>query len=500
MAITIYSPRLSFVQFAFDSVYTGCSDKHGICLPQYQDIDLAFQVVIETDTDAEFDSVMTAPITNFKLKLLNGADILTSSDVTDNTIASFTDTLNFQRIRVGQRKAILYWEYGLPLFEDHIACDECFKIAIDFTIGTTHLVLPSNCFYRKCEECYTSKLEYSCDEDAYGFSYCQATMPNRVRVPIYVSKPQFSDNESVYVRSDGSIKILKSVTKKEYECNVDYLNADMHERLKVALSHDNVLLTSETYTGGIRKDGNYEINWQDLNYDLAPAGFKAFTTPYLVRNDNCEVCDILCGVIQTINTSVSKNESSWNLSINSFSFIDNPSVIQSESVYYRQGGSSGAFTLLSTIDVNTDGSIAAPLAINDISNAWDSVEIKVVNQDCNNQTSETVNKPEGASVTVDCDNIIKTGAMVVGTASTVHFTIGITVTTPGSIHVVAECTAIGTGGPKVSGEADIDVIAGQTSIDMPANYDGSFLSGTFDMVFTITDSTGDQTCEKEFSM
>lgn len=290
MAIKITTPRLSFIQL-------GCPEKC-ICYPIVNEDELKFQILIETDTILQSDDIMASVPGNFNLLIVDGIDNCTQSQILANTIHDFAVSIsggpvfNFQRIRISPKKVLLYWPYGLPLLNDFVNCEQVFSLAISLYFNSTLYVQRLNCFKKVCDTDYTSVLEYSNNEDGYGFNYCIDDVPNKIRLPLYISKPQFSDEESIYTKSDGSIIILKSVTKKEFEGKVDYLDKETHERIKVALSHDNVSIDTDEYNGGIRKNGNYEIEWQESNlFNEAPGKFKAFATPYLVRNNNCEDCN-----------------------------------------------------------------------------------------------------------------------------------------------------------------------------------------------------------------
>jgi hypothetical protein len=343
MAINIKSPRLSFVQIEPYALAVICG-KEAISLPFSLPNDLKFQLLIQTSTIAEADSVMAESITNFNLRLVKGGLSVDVATIQANTLLNYS-TMNkhFSRYRIGLTTILLYWSHGLAAFDTHVSCEQCFKMAADVKIGAITTIVPTNTFYRSCDPYFTSVLEYTCDENAYGFNYCEADLPNRVRLPLVLTKPQFQDEESIYTRSDGSIKILKSVTKEEFEGKVDYLNKDFHERIKVALSHDNVSMESDHYTGGLRKQGGYEIEWIDfMMYTAATAKFKALATPYLVRNNNCEVCepaDLNCPLIINLQSyvTIDPDPLKYNYNLN-WNTLPSPQVIRVV-VKYRLVGS-----------------------------------------------------------------------------------------------------------------------------------------------------------------
>jgi hypothetical protein len=158
----------------------------------------------------------------------------------------------------------------------------------DLVIGVSNSVRVTD------DTIFTTQVAYRSYEDSNGFNYCvDDTIPNVARVSFYLKKmPQFPSEESVYQKSNGAITYLKSVTKKEYSCVTDYLDAPTHEKLNVALSSDSCMVVGDTYSGGIVKNGAYEIDPLDItgDIDIAQAKFKVFATPYNVRNNNCGTC------------------------------------------------------------------------------------------------------------------------------------------------------------------------------------------------------------------
>lgn len=115
---------------------------------------------------------------------------------------------------------------------------------------------------------------------------------NRVRLPIYATRPSFPTEKNVFRLADGTTKTQSVIVRKLYEVLTDWLPAEIHERVIVALSHDVVTLEGQKYLGGIVLDSDMEINWIDfLDYPLAKSNFKVEVTPYDVTNDNCQSCE-----------------------------------------------------------------------------------------------------------------------------------------------------------------------------------------------------------------
>lgn len=115
----------------------------------------------------------------------------------------------------------------------------------------------------------------------------------RVRLPIYVTRPQFPDETNLFRLANGATKVQSVIIRKVYETETDWLPEQWHERLKIALKHDNVTIEGYRYLGGVAVDGDYDIAWQTnmLDYPLAKAAFKLEVTPYNYTNDNCQTCE-----------------------------------------------------------------------------------------------------------------------------------------------------------------------------------------------------------------
>lgn len=118
---------------------------------------------------------------------------------------------------------------------------------------------------------------------------------NRIRLPLYITRPQFPEERNVFRRADGSTKVQSVIVRKVYEGEVSWLPEYLHERIKIALAHDEVNIEGYRYlTGvGIAPEADYEIAWQTnmLDYPFGKATFKAEVTPYNMTNDNCQSCE-----------------------------------------------------------------------------------------------------------------------------------------------------------------------------------------------------------------
>lgn len=147
-------------------------------------------------------------------------------------------------------------------------------------------------------------------------------MLNRIRLPLYLSKPQFPIEKKVYPKSDGSQVTLSAVVRKTYSLMTDYMPEKWHERLHTALLHDTVNIEGEKYAGGVKLEKMDEIEWQNLlDYPLAPVNGVVQVDPFFAVNSNCQTCDELTQVVaeddnagdvdegQTYEVDVTENDS-----------------------------------------------------------------------------------------------------------------------------------------------------------------------------------------------
>lgn len=284
--ITVVNNPLSFLQFAKGNTAPDC----GTPLLFNDNGDLKFHVVLQ---GPEIETALSVPLKLYLLPL----DFVPTDLPSIQAAAVAKHVSGFAVEQLSSTKAVFYQIN--KLYDDTDVFDlpdegECFRIAIalDSTIDGEKPYWLSNCILRSpANDEFSSVLEYSCEENSFGFFYCNADISNIVRIYMYLYQPQYEDDEDIYFRSDGSADILKSVTRAIYLGKTDYADKDMHKRIKVALSHDFIYIKSDEYTGGIRKNGAYDIDWsKDTTIKEAIANFKVYETPFLVRNDNCAEC------------------------------------------------------------------------------------------------------------------------------------------------------------------------------------------------------------------
>lgn len=116
---------------------------------------------------------------------------------------------------------------------------------------------------------------------------------NRVRIAMQLHSAQFPSERSVFRKANGQTKTQSIVVRKTYELEVDFYNEEIHQRLVIALSHDNVRVEAERFLGDISQDGDYSIEWPEgvLHYPAAKANTKVQVTPFDATNANCATCE-----------------------------------------------------------------------------------------------------------------------------------------------------------------------------------------------------------------
>lgn len=117
---------------------------------------------------------------------------------------------------------------------------------------------------------------------------------NRSRIPFYITRPQFPEERNTFRLADGSTKVQSVIIRKVFDGETDFLPAELHERLKIALAHDTVTIEGYRYLSGVGvvAEADYQIEWPNfIDYPLGKAAFKVEVTPYDVTNDNCQTCE-----------------------------------------------------------------------------------------------------------------------------------------------------------------------------------------------------------------
>lgn len=159
MPYSIISPANSFVQFGESSVIESCTtDSFGLCLPVFADDDIAFQFVIQADSEAEASAL--CDLTGESVSVGIAEKCLTG------LLLSFAQKPD--RYRISPTQVLFNWQHGVPGFGTVIRPGQCFYIRVNLLDTYDYC---SNCFARIADDCYTSVVEYGNEEDFAGFIY-----------------------------------------------------------------------------------------------------------------------------------------------------------------------------------------------------------------------------------------------------------------------------------------------------------------------------------------
>lgn len=166
----------------------------------------------------------------------------------------------------------------------------------------------TNCFYRAQDGCYLSVVNYTNRSNAFGFEYFDESgtangVTNTVTLPMYLRRPQNPTREDSYELSNGYFIQTYAIVNQEWTVETDNIGADWHQKIAIALRHNNIKIKSE-YANAIVPNLNndsgfipvvisdkYEADWGDLMPLVALCKGKAKVknaVPIDMINNNCK--------------------------------------------------------------------------------------------------------------------------------------------------------------------------------------------------------------------
>lgn len=163
MAYRVLTPENSFIRFDGAYTFTHCLwGEITECLPVYAEDDIAFQFVVEADTEAEADSLCDPYTSGIEMGLVFECG-------GDGPFVHQFEQLP-ERYRISTTQVLYNWPHGAEGMTGNVAIGQCFFIQII----VNGVRVCSNCFQRIPDPCFTSVLDYSNDENFAGFNYCNA--------------------------------------------------------------------------------------------------------------------------------------------------------------------------------------------------------------------------------------------------------------------------------------------------------------------------------------
>jgi hypothetical protein len=166
MALSIISPPQSFVQFNETGTLNHCLfGDYAFPLPVYEYTDVAFQFYL-TGTSSDIDALCGPYGTDVRVGIIN--DCEDADFLTEFTGNPYNDAPEI--FRLSDTQLLVNWPHGLPGFDSVISVEECFKIRIQVDDETWC----SNVHKRINDNCFTSVIDYTNDENFAGFNYCSS--------------------------------------------------------------------------------------------------------------------------------------------------------------------------------------------------------------------------------------------------------------------------------------------------------------------------------------
>jgi len=255
---------------------TECGIQKDFCYPIFDEKDLQFQVSFITDGILSGSDVALTRIDN------NGV----GSNVIGGTISVTEIATSTYNVHVN---------YNGSDLTTGLSDGDCFTLGMVISDSGAKGYISNQCFKKVNDKCLSSQLVYWNESNTFGFYY-DLSGPiryNVIRLPIYFKEPTVNGDKNIYIRSDGSRKLLSARLSKSYKGYVDSVGEDVHQKLVVALNHDSIRFNPEDYpnVNGFlcRFEDEYNNEFPTIiqNVSIWPADFTIFETPFNNFNSNC---------------------------------------------------------------------------------------------------------------------------------------------------------------------------------------------------------------------
>ena len=276
MANSITDCRNSFITFNNELFLSqrDCAIVKPFCIPVYEAGDISFQFILNSTSN------LATVISRIRIrtKKLDGTFVYVTGFTKD--VQEIDTNTYFINIVL----------QGSNLLSSYVGGD-CFQL--DFALyfdGEAYYNETSNqCFQVITDTCFTARLRYYNNEDAFGFIY-PAGIDNKIRLPIYFKNPVVQNDQKVYVRSNGTRQKLYAKLAKKWLGLVDMATEEVHQKLVVALSHDFITFTTDNgYLLECTFEDEYNADFPDVmqGINVWTANFNVMETPFDEVNNNC---------------------------------------------------------------------------------------------------------------------------------------------------------------------------------------------------------------------
>jgi len=282
MATSLFDLQNSFVRFNEQEFITDndCGVVVDTCLPICEAGDIRFQFKVSTSDYANAAAISAAlQVRRRTASGLGGLTTITGvvKQVVLQSGFTYLVRLNFQ---------------GSTLLNG-LNDGDCFTLQLNFLKDEppAYLSIESiTCFKYSVDKCFTSRITYGNNEDAFGFFYPSNLTYNAIRLPMYAVNPAFDIEQKTYVRSNGERTKVFARLAKKYKFVTDFLPEEIHQKLVVALNHDTVLIaTSTDYQLDCTFENEYNQDFPNImqGMNVWPADFQVYETPFNEINNNC---------------------------------------------------------------------------------------------------------------------------------------------------------------------------------------------------------------------
>jgi hypothetical protein len=195
MAYSVISMQNSFIRFDSQDVVTHCI--HGTfstCLPVYAESDIAFQFVVQAETEEEADALCQPYESGIDIGLVLDCDQV-------GFTAEFEETP--ERFRISTLQVLYNWPHGVPGMIGNVGMMECFYIRV----VVDEVNYCTNCFQRIPDDCFTSVIEYSNEDNFAGFNYCNAgEVPGDITVDCAPQIYSFNNQSTLTIPYTASLQ------------------------------------------------------------------------------------------------------------------------------------------------------------------------------------------------------------------------------------------------------------------------------------------------------
>lgn len=279
MATSLIDLQNSFVRFHDQEFITDndCGIVVDTCLPICEAGDIRFQFQLSTD---DYDNATEV------------AAGLQVTRVTSSGVTAITGVVKSAVLQSGTTYLIRLNFQGSTILNG-LNDSDCFQLQINCLKDEPPPFLSitsQTCFKYSVDKCFTSRITYGNNEDAFGFFYPSNLTYNAIRLPMYATSPAFDIEQQTYVRSNGERTKVFARLAKKYKFVTDFLPEEIHQKLVVALNHDTVLIaTSTNYQLECTFENEYNQDFPSImqGMNVWPADFQVYETPFNEINNNC---------------------------------------------------------------------------------------------------------------------------------------------------------------------------------------------------------------------